>query len=154
LFVLLTALIIGACEFLQPLNLLTHGLIYSVQDTKALGKSECCLQALTISFENNAYGTVKTKYRRTYFTKISGWNSVGRSNSRLQLHQRRSHLFPLDIVLKYLYLVKHGIDPSLGGNRTEVPDNSVTTLNDLRICRHKALLILTLYSLYEILFQI
>jgi hypothetical protein len=53
-----------------------HGLIYSVPDTKALGNSECCQQAVTISLENNAYGKVKIKFRPTYFPKISGWNSV------------------------------------------------------------------------------
>jgi hypothetical protein len=154
LFVLPTASIIGSCEFVQPLNLLKHGLIYSVQDTKTVGKSGCCLQAVMISIENKAYGKVKTKHWPTYFPKVSGWTSVGSSNSRLQLHQRWSHLFPLDIILTDLYSVKHAIIPVLGGNRNQVPDNPVTTLNDLRIYRHKALLILTVHNMYEILSQI
>ena len=54
-FVLSTVLIIGDCEFLQPLNLLTHGLIYSVQDTKALENSECCLQAVTMSWKQRIW---------------------------------------------------------------------------------------------------
>ena len=54
-----------------------------------------------------------------------------------------------------LYSVKHGIIPVLGGNRTQVPDNPVTTptseFTDLKNCRY---LLYTIYSLCEILWQI
>jgi len=45
-----------------------HGFIHNVQDIKALGNSECCLQAVTICLEKS-YRKAKNKYRPTYFPK-------------------------------------------------------------------------------------